>query len=231
MKRIDSATNPLYRTWKTLLTGKGIKEEGSLIVAGRKLVPEFLEGSGAKIQALVIFDPKDVEKLAFQRKTDVFWLKSSLFDELDEAGTHFPLLVMKAPPVDTADLTEAPKGLEVVLALSNPQNMGAALRSCEAFGVRRVIILEECAHPFLPKVIRASSGSSLRLNLSRGPSAAKLTPDMTELMTALDLEGDDISKTTFTKDIRIFIGEEGRGVPAGNFAKKVCIPSKRGWIL
>jgi len=227
MKKIDSPTNPIYRIWKSLLNARGIKDEQLLIVHGRKLVPEFLEDSGAKIEALIISDPKDVEKLSFQSKTEVFWLKKTLFDQLDEAGTHFPLLVMKAPQQPAANLLQKPSGLEVVLTFSNPQNMGAALRSCEAFSVNRVILLEECAHPFLPKVIRASSGSSLRLRLERGPSVTKLTPEMTAHMTALDLQGDNLMKTKLPTNMRLFIGEEGRGVPAGEFAQRLHIPIKQ----
>lgn len=229
MKRIDSRVNPLYRSWKSLLASSGIKEEAAVLVSGRKLVPEFLATNDMRLKHLIVSDPKEVEKLVFKSNLDVIWLKKDLFDELDEAGTHFPLLVLDAPPVRRANLSLPPKGLEIVLSFSNPLNLGAALRSAEAFGVAQAVLLKECANPFLPKVTRSSSGSSLRVPITFGPSIKDLSLDETKTMCALDLDGENLNTAQLDQDIRLFIGEEGRGVPADlQFAKKLSIPIKPG---
>jgi TrmH family RNA methyltransferase len=229
MKKIDSRTNPLYRAWKSLLEAKGIKEQGSLLVAGRKLVPEFLKRSDLRIQYILISDPKDVELLAFNKSLEVIWLKKDLFDEIDDAGTHFPILVLEAPPLTHAGLDEKPQGLEVILSLSNPLNLGAALRSCEAFEVDRVYLTRECAHPFLTKVLRSSSGSSLRVPLALAPSLTALTEAQTKMIHALEMEGDSLATTDLPQNLRLLIGEEGRGIPEGlPFAGHLAIPMKEG---
>ncbi|MEQ1664296.1 MAG: RNA methyltransferase [Bdellovibrionales bacterium] len=225
MKKIESTTNPLYRSWKKLLTNAGIKEERSVIISGRKLVPEFLKASGLRLKYLIVSDPSEVEKLSFHKTLDVVWLKKDLFDEIDEAGTHFPMLIVEAPQLPTHDLQTPAQGLEVVLALSNPQNLGAALRSCEAFEAAHVILLKECANPFLPKVLRSSSGSSLKIRLSTGPSIQDLTNDDTKKMWALDAHGENMMRLKWTKDVRLFIGEEGKGIPRERvFEKQISIP-------
>lgn len=229
MKRIESKTNPIYRSCKNLLSASGIREEGKILVAGRKIVPEYLKRDDLRASALLISDPKDIEKLSFKSSLDVFWLKGDLFKELDEAGTHFPLLVLDAPKLPVHDLTRPPRGLEVVLALSNPLNMGAALRACEAFEAQSITLLKECAHPFLPKVLRASSGSSLMVNLGLGPSITELKDRDTMTMTALDKFGENLFDMKWPADVRIFLGEEGRGVPPElNFKQKISIPIKAG---
>jgi TrmH family RNA methyltransferase len=228
MKQITSRTNPLYRSWKNLLAAKGIREEKSLLISGRKLVPEFIAAPDYRPQALIVSDPKDVEQLAFKKDLDVFWLAKDLFKELDESGTYFPLLVVEAPPLAEATFNSAPKGLEVLLTLSNPQNLGAVLRSCEAFQARQVYLLKECAHPFLPKVIRSSSGSSLRVPLQLGPSIQNLPESVSSTLTALDMHGENLATTQIEKNIRLLIGEEGQGVPKNlKFHKTLSIPIKK----
>ncbi|OFZ10917.1 MAG: hypothetical protein A2Z20_03405 [Bdellovibrionales bacterium RBG_16_40_8] len=225
MKRIDSRTNPLYRSWKGLLTSAGIKKERSLIISGRKLVPEYLARDDMRLKCLLVSEPKDVELLSFKKHLDVVWLKKDLFDELDEAGTHYPLLIADAPSLLDADLAKPPSGLEVVLALSNPLNLGATLRSCEAFGVSNAILLKECANPFLPKVLRSSSGSALKVKLSLGPSITELTSQDTKMMWALDMIGENLTKVSLSSNLRLFVGEEGRGIPNNlQFFKKISIP-------
>lgn len=219
MKRIDSRTNALYRSWKTLLTAKGIREEGAILISGRKLVPEFLASSEFRLKYLIVSDPSDVEKLQFKNTLDVIWLSKDLFDEIDEAGTHYPLLVVEAPQIPRALLERPPQDLEVVLSMSNPLNLGAALRSCEAFQTSHVILLKECANPFLPKVLRSSSGSSLRIKLSSGPSIHDLNVKEASQMSALEKSGKNLNTTRFDKNLRLLVGEEGQGIPE-NFKSK-----------
>lgn len=229
MKRIDSRTNPLYRSWKNLSSAKGIREERLILISGRKLVPEYLASPQYRPTALIVADPKDVEKLQFNKNLDVFWIAKTLFKELDESGTYFPLLVVEAPGISQANLKRPPEGLELVLSLSNPQNLGAVLRSCEAFEAKKIILLKECAYPFLPKVIRSSSGSALRVPLEFGPSITELTDQDSAQMVALDMQGPALTKAKLDLKLRLFIGEEGQGVPQNlNFHTTYSIPMKAG---
>ena len=184
VKRITSRDNPTYRRLVSLLNSTGIKKHGEFLLSGRKLVSEFLprepQGKPSDLKAIIIAENHDelLEQLpaataAAQntaKSLPVIALPKDLFAELDTHGTHFPLLWGVAPEIPAARLSEPPRGLELILALANPLNLGAALRSAEAFSVNQVVLLKECAHPFLPKVLRASSGSALRLNLRSGPS-------------------------------------------------------------
>ena len=138
-------------------------------------------------------------------------LKSSLFQQLDIFGTHFPLLVADTPAIDACKLSDAPMGLEILCGLSDPSNLGALLRSAEAFGASQVILLKEAAHPFHPKAVRASSGSCLRVPLTAGPSIKEIHGAGPIL--ALDKTGESIAEFNWPKDCRLLIGEEGLGIP------------------
>lgn len=234
MKQITSATNPTYRRLLSLLSSSGIKKHGEFLISGRKLIPEFLNSATATrstVKLRAILTTADFEPIA--TSLPKIELPKKLFSELDVLGTHYPMLWGEVPAIETFDFTQPPRGLELVLALSNPLNLGAALRSAEAFCADRVVLLSECAHPFLPKVLRASSGSALRLKLAHAPSIqelAQLLPQSSvtpSLLWALDMKGQNISKYKFPQSFRMLIGEEGLGVPT-EFSNdcRLAIPMK-----
>lgn len=218
IKIINSTSNIRFKYWKSLHDTKGIRKTGRYLLSGRKLVPEFLKTNN--IETLLIQDPLELADLKFHKNLEVVQISKSLFQELDISGTHFPMLVGIAPQFDKADLDKAPQGLEVIVALGDPLNLGAMLRSCEAFGVSKVILCEECANPFHPKVIKASAGSSLRLPLQIGPSIKNITGEIV----SLDSEGEDIRDFAWPKDVRILLGEEGPGVPENLKRTSISIP-------
>jgi TrmH family RNA methyltransferase len=118
---------------------------------------------------------------------------------------------MKYPPLEQNWTEESPtEGLEVLAGLGEPSNLGALIRNCEAFGAS-LVLLKECAFPFHPKVIRASSGSVFRVKITQGPSIL----DLKENLIALDKEGLNIKDFAWPQNARLLVGEEGRGIPEG----------------
>ncbi len=213
VKPIESRSNPIFRELKSLLESSGLKKTNKFIIGGRKIVPEFLRTARHhKLQSVITFDgAPDAPAHTLQ----TLLLKKELFDELDILGTHFPLLLGETAAPPTVTLEEPAQGLELVLALSDPANLGAALRSAEAFEATKVILLKECAHYCLPKVLRASSGSALRVPVAFGPSIRELSPVALKTTWALDnsAQATLLSNLKPTKSIRLLIGQEGQGVP------------------
>lgn len=218
IKVINSTSNSRFKFWKSLHDSKGIRKAGRYLLSGRKLVPEFLKTGN--VETLLIQDPKEMDGLKFSKNVEVVQLSKSLFAELDISGTHFPLLVGIAPQFDKANLDLAPQGLEVIVALGDPLNLGAMLRSCEAFGVSKVILCEESANPFHPKVIKASAGSSVRLPLQLGPSIKNISGEIV----SLDSDGEDIRDFAWPKNVRLLLGEEGQGIPENLKCTAIAIP-------
>jgi len=99
--------------------------------------------------------------------------------------------------------------------------VGALLRSCEAFSVPRIILSREAANPFLPKAVKASAGSVLRVALARGPSLAGLP----ETCIALDLTGTSINDFVWPKRGLLLLGEEGPGLGEKKFSQRIRIPT------
>ena len=66
------------------------------------------------------------------------------------------------------------------MPLGDPQNIGSLIRSCAAFGIKKLILLEESSSPFLPKSLRAASGQIFNVPLFKGPSIAALEKILSE---------------------------------------------------
>lgn len=221
---IESLQNAQAKRWLDLGESRGIKKHGEFILAGRKSVPEALGRHGDRFHAVLAIDPGEVEGLALPDHVEKYRVSRAIFEALDVSGTGFPLLVGKLPDMPRADLAAAPRGLELLCALGDPSNLGAALRSAAAFGAARVILMEDAAHPFHPKALRAAANAQFELQLLRGPSWAGLGAAAGPLV-ALDADGEDMAKFKWPRDLRLVLGEEGRGVPASLEARRLSIPT------
>ena len=90
--------------------------------------------------------------------------------------------------------------------------MGAVIRSAAAFGVARVVLLREAAHPFHPKGARAAGPTLFHVPLLHGPSVEELQSRDHPLI-ALATEGPEIGSEPFPATFGLLIGREGPGLP------------------
>jgi TrmH family RNA methyltransferase len=220
MNKIMSPSNENFKYWKTLTTSKGLKASQDFLLSGEDLVREFLKNPrGLKVLGELV--PEGRSPISSSKY--VAELPQKLFEDLDVIGTKFNLLVVPQPLVKKATSATPqtkPSGLEVILPLGDPGNLGAALRSCEAFGVQRVYLTEESAHPFLPKTVKASAGSCYRLELVRGLKLSDYVPHSW----GLAHPGENLMNLEWPKDIRLVVGEEGSGLGNLEPLKRISIP-------
>jgi TrmH family RNA methyltransferase len=222
---ITSSDNAKYRLWKSLLTGKGIRSEGHCLVSGAKLLSELFPHAN-ELRAKSPLECELIAAHGHRRFPELpcFELSKEMFHTLDEVGTGGSLLVVKTPEIPLWSKNET-QGLHLLCPLGDPNNLGACLRSAEAFGADSVILLQESAQPFLPKSIKASSGSAFRIPLKKGPSIKEL--DFNLPIAALDLAGENLSKFKWPALAYLLIGEEGPGIPAGSKPRyRICIPTQ-----
>jgi len=96
---------------------------------------------------------------------------------------------------------------EVVLALwrvSDPGNVGALLRSADAFGAG-VMLSEGCADPFGPKALRAGMGSTFRV---------PLTPfELRDAVALVAVGGQTLADVELERYSTFVLGAEREGLP------------------
>ncbi len=215
MQKIDSAKNSLFKSLLSLTKNKGIKKEKQALVSGEKITNEM-----AKLNIPAFWIVTDKLKQSIHDNPRTILLPESLFSQLDVCGTHSPLLCVETPelpPLKNRDSSKA----TLFAALSDPTNLGALIRTCAAFGWPQIVLLKESANPFLPKAIRAASGTCFATSLFTGPSIEDLNDP--EIL-ALDMKGQKLQPGMIKSNLKLLVGEEGRGVPDSFSGQRVSIP-------
>lgn len=211
MTEITSASNELFKTWKTLDNAKAIRKAGAFFLMGEKLIEEFKNSKSLqeKFPVQAEFISEDLKPTGLVKDKSVFKLAKGLFREIDFVGTHYNLLLLTLPEIPSFDSVKPPQGLELICPLGDPGNLGAVIRSALAFNASKVILTEEAAFPFSPKVVKASAGAVLQMPLVRSGNLRSISGAD---IYALDMVGSDIANFKWPKDLRLMIGEEGPGL-------------------
>lgn len=217
-KVVASASNQTFKDLRKLLTTRGIQEQGLALFAGDKLIPEVLSAHQSQVNCWITAEDGEPPP------ADVAWvqLAKELYAELDQFGTGGPLVTVSVPQFSAwrAD-APWPEGCTLFLALQNPDNVGAVVRSAVAFGVPRIVLLKECAHPFHPKAMRAAGTALLAARFEKGPAIGALDTAGTPLF-ALDMAGTPLRKVAFPARFGLLPGVEGPGIP-DLIPKEACV--------
>lgn len=208
---IESTRNARFKEWNSLKSARGLKKHGKTIIAGKSLVTELHEHLYEE-PLEILFTEKMGLPFTPGPRSRAFMLKEALFKEIDPLGLSFPLLVAPFREPEFNPLVEAVEGVQVLLPLGDPKNLGAAIRNCLAFGVTKIILLKEAAHPYHAASIKASSGAVFKVSLEYGPSIHELRKSAS--LFCLDGGGQNLIHFQWPENVALLVGEEGQGVPA-----------------
>ena len=212
VRDVASEANPTYKLTLDLLSGKGIRKHCRALIAGPRVVAEVLGRFPDHVEGWVT-DTKGVAPPDSGARPTWLRLADPLFRNLDTAGTRSPLLLVKVPEMPTwTPEGEWPEGCTLFVPFQDPENVGAVVRSAAAFGVARVVLLKEAAHPFHPKAARAAGTALFQVRLEQGPSIRDLRSEQTPIL-ALSAEGPDIGSGLFPERFGLVAGIEGPGLP------------------
>jgi RNA methyltransferase, TrmH family len=222
---ITSRDNRWLKAFRAALSAPR-PEDGRIALEGAHLVGEAIR-SRLKIEAVLASASAETQFAELQSRLDssarILRTTDKLFASVSDTETPQGIAALaRAPEYKLEDLLSGADSLVVVLvAAQNPGNVGAILRSAEAFGASGVIATRGTAHPHSPKALRASAGSSLQL-----PVIAELAPPiaLTQLrVSGLRILAASSSRNAAAKrpdelDLRgpfaLLIGNEGAGLPA-----------------
>ena len=211
IREVTSDANPTFKLCRDLLGARGIRKHGRAIVAGPRMVAEILDRVPGQVEAWLT-----ANEGATPPRTDLAWyrLDDPLFRELDTAGTHAPLLLVKVPALSAwSDEDPWPDGCTLFVPFQDPENVGAVIRSAAAFGVARVVLLREAAHPFHPRSSRAAGPALFQVAMQLGPSIQELVVRQAPLI-ALATDGPELGDAPLPSRFGLVPGVEGPGLPA-----------------
>ncbi len=199
-------------------------------IIGKNPVLEALR-SGRSVNQLLVAEGArtgHVESIAREMGIPIKRAPRTKLDQLVKGGQHQGVAVQTAP-VDYVDLWETLKRVEKPLILlldgiEDPHNLGAILRSADAFGVDVVVVPKRRACPLTESVARTSAGAIAHVPVARVGNIADTVRRLKKegvWIWGSDADGSGAPRDTQAeRPMALIIGSEGKGM--GPQLRKLC---------
>jgi RNA methyltransferase, TrmH family len=247
--RIDSPSNPRIQA-----AVKAIASGEMMLLEGGRMIEEALD---AGVQVEEIFLQRNPEQEEGEREQEDFLrrvrgegnsrvtgVSARVLRKLSDLPSTRSAVALARPPHRTltslsalfpskkSSSSSSPSLLFLLLDdVQDPANVGAILRSGEAFGVAAALLTSACASPFSSRALRASAGSAFRL-----PVCAPVTAEQAvawarghgiALAGAEAHGGDAPESLAALRPLALVIGSEGHGISpeiASALDRRVTLP-------
>jgi tRNA G18 (ribose-2'-O)-methylase SpoU len=226
-----TSRNARFQQWEALLGNRAKRQRsGEFMVQGVRPITLAI-GHGWPIRALLYDADAELSRWAADALGAVdatrVAMSAELMRELGGKADGAPeLLAVAGLPEDDLDRIPAGPGMLTVVfdRPASPGNIGALIRSADAFGASGVIVTGHAADVYDPRSVRASTGSLFSLAAVRVPSHRAVLDWVQAIRaggTALrivgtDENGDvDLTRVDFTRPTLLLVGNETTRLSAG----------------
>ncbi len=183
-------------------------QESVFIVEGPKLVKELLESDWIieKIYASAEWlNAQDPIGLPTEQVDEIILARISQFKTANQVLALVKKKVANAPLDFDKELTLVLDGIQ------DPGNFGAMIRTADWFGVKQILVSEDNAGLYNPKVIQSTMGSFLRVHVAQYNIEAVLSTSKIPVYGAV-LSGAPLSRTKMQAPCFLVIGNESKGI-------------------
>ena len=199
-----------------------------MLVYGRNVAKDILK-KGEKVEKIFLqenFNDKEIISLIENSKIVVFYKKKREIDNLC-SGVHQGILLF-IPDYQYSNInTFLNKNEEKVVILDHiedPHNLGAIIRTCEAAGIKSVIIPKDRQVQVNATVMKTSVGTLDNVNIVQVTNLSNTIDKLKEngywiVGTALK-DSADYRDIDYTGKIALIVGNEGTGI--SNLVMKKC---------
>jgi TrmH family RNA methyltransferase len=159
-----------------------------------------------------------LDSLRLSAETEILELPPDIFASAVTTESPQPIAALAEAPAFTLErVLAAPNPLLVISAgLQDPGNLGAIVRSAEAFAATGVITLPGTVSIWNAKALRASAGSAFRLPVVASGSKDLFSTlrkhGISAIATTVD-GGTPAEQLDLNQPIALLIGNEGSGLP------------------
>ena len=191
---------------RSLQLKKNRDDLGLFLVEGEKMVAEALRDFPEMVEE--VYSTTDFTFPKFNKKVELITeIELSQISALKTPNKSLAIL-------KKVNIKESVKSKGLILALDgvqDPGNMGTILRTADWFGIDTVVCSEDTADIYNPKVIQASMGSMLRMNVIYTSLENYLATCELPIFGAL-LEGENVYGRSLEKIGVLVMGNEGKGI-------------------
>lgn len=194
------------------------------ILAGRRSVLEALRGT-TKVQRVFVESENrfpEVREAALASGIQIGTKDRIELDKLTEGVRHQGVVALAEPYqfLDVEDLTTGARHHPILVALdevTDPQNLGAIIRSAVTLGLDGLVIPKHRAATITPAVVRASAGATEHAAIARVTNLQRTLLSLQE--TGMEIIGLDAGADIGIRDLDpahtgrvLVVGSEGKGL-------------------
>jgi len=216
MIKIQPIPATILKQIPQLLKKKHRDEEGLFLVEGIKCIEETLKHT-SHIEYVVIEENsfsqvEDIIDTCKEKKIQLYYSTKSSFSNFTDTVTPQPIVAVAKKPQSKPDFS----GDVLVLdGIQDPGNIGTILRTAQWFGIQTIVLSNQCADIWSPKVVRAATGSLFAISFVRTASLVDTLHPLrfTHSILATSLQGSiQLSECVFDKPTVFIMGSEAQGV-------------------
>ena len=181
-------------------------ESGCFIAEGVKLVGEMI-AAGYPLKAVYALD----SWVSPDATLEVTRIEAFELEKMSMLQTPNQVLAVAMMPQNTNPIELAGQLTIVLDGIQDPGNLGTIIRTADWFGIPQIVASEDTVDVYNPKVIGASMGSFMHVQVHYKNLAAWMPTVKLPVYGAL-LEGENIFTTKAPNGGLLVIGSEGKGI-------------------
>lgn len=190
-----------------------------MVAEGQKVIRAAHDG-GAEIRELYLGPDADpsLEELGIASGAVLQRLSAGVIERVASTVSPQSEIALVRRPQATLDSFAEAKLLLVAVAVQDPGNAGALVRTALAAGASGILFTEGSVDVFSPKTVRSSAGAVFALPVVEAKSAADALEEVRRMgltRLATDAEhGEDLYDAELPDRIAVVVGNEAQGLPA-----------------
>lgn len=201
---VDMLTAHTIKTIQSLDKKKYRQKYNLFLVEGNKIIKE-LPNSDYKIENLYSTDPENIT------------FKTVNIEKI--LPTDLKKISFLQHPKDSVAVCKIPEStilndvkIQLILdGIQDPGNLGTIIRLADWFGIEQIICSNDTVDVYNPKVIQATMGSFLRVNVFYTDLEEYLKEYQYPIF-GTDMNGENIYETEFPEKFSLVFGNEGNGL-------------------
>ena len=219
MQVISSKDNEIIKKIRSLKEKKYRDIENSYVIEGIKLVKEAIIEK-AKIKQIVICEDNiesefDKDTLYEIAKYNVIYVTEKVFKLITDVKTPQGIIAIVEKNNIRKEIDYSQDIIMVLDGVQDPGNLGTILRTVDSANLNQIILSQNSADPYNPKVVRSTMGAIFRIKIIETDNIKDTLEQVKKngfkvMVTSLDTQN-SIYSVNYNKKA-IVIGNEANGV-------------------
>ena len=212
---IESLQNEKIKNLNRLITNNRFrKKSGIFVVEGKQENERALQFGFENIEFYICENIFGIN----HPEGKIHFVSSQVYEKLAYRGSSEGIIgIYKTKEFNLNEFSPKENAsIIVVESVEKPGNLGAILRSCEAFGIDALIVTDTKVDFYNPNVLRSSVGCFFGMNVfsaSNEETLAFLQKNNFKIYTTfMDESAEDLYKKNFTEKSALFFGTEHSGL-------------------